>query len=348
MCGDFKGSGYRELWRAGESLLRHLDLPQPFSADALAGMASRTRGRPLIILPLPLPASDKSPYGVWVEYSDADFILHEASTSPMHQDQIILHEIAHILLGHSPAAGSTDPAGLAGLRAAPALGAGHAVGAMGRHAYGGIREAEIIASLLMARTGESPPLPVPGDVLPRAGSGARHPAGGTSPPPAPAAARAVGDCHALHALRPLWSRLTAATPGIVLGPPPARPARLPAGAFARPRLVRRVVEIRDAGLLLRGHISDSAAACARDALAAAGLAGDSLDAAAEAAWLRAATAARLAGCPPADPPPTRPLRGGATLSAEAHWLSQVAAAWDHPATASAARAVTPGLPAPAR
>jgi Family of unknown function (DUF6545) len=166
---------------------------------------------------------------------------------------------------------------------------------------------------------------------------------GTSLPAAPVAARTAHDYRALHDLRPLWSRLTAAAPHIVLGPPPARLDDLRAlGADLRPRLGRRIVEIRDAALLLRGHVSDASAASARDALAAAGLAGEELDAAAEAAWLRAATAARLAGCPPAHPPPARPLHGGTDITAEARWLRLVARAWDRPATVRAAAVITPG------
>ena len=61
-------TGYRGLWRAGEALLRQLDLPQPFSVGAQCDAVRQARGRPLIVLPLPLPASDKSPYGLWVEY----------------------------------------------------------------------------------------------------------------------------------------------------------------------------------------------------------------------------------------------------------------------------------------
>ncbi|MEU2263864.1 hypothetical protein ABZ557_27145 [Streptomyces sp. NPDC019645] len=46
--------------------------------------------------------------GLWVELDNADCIFYEASTSPLHRDHIVLHEISHMLLGHSTAAG-TDP-----------------------------------------------------------------------------------------------------------------------------------------------------------------------------------------------------------------------------------------------
>jgi hypothetical protein len=178
MRGSGRDPGCRELWRAGEALLRELDLPRPFSVGALGDAVRRVRGRPLIILPLPLPASDESPYGLWAEYPDADFILHEAGTSPAHRDQIILHEIAHILLGHGAATSFPGPASpAAGRRPAPGLSAEAAVAMMARHTYGSAEErhAEIVASLLMECTEELSPLPVPGDLLSRIGDALRHP-----------------------------------------------------------------------------------------------------------------------------------------------------------------------------
>jgi len=137
-------------------------------------------------------------------------------------------------------------------------------------------------------------------------------------------------------------QLTATAPQVVLGAAPTRCDDLRAtGADLRPRLGRRTVEIRDAALLLRAHVSDSDAVAARVLLAGAGLRGPLLDAAAEAAWLRAAVEARARGLPAVSPPPARPLRGGADVNAEARWLRQVSAAWSDPAVGRAAAAITP-------
>jgi len=165
---------------------------------------------------------------------------------------------------------------------------------------------------------------------------------GTSLPALAVAARTAADYRALHALRPLWGQLTEAAPQVVLGAAPSRRDDLrAAGADLRSRLGRRTVEIRDAALLLRAHVSDADAVAARALLAGAGLRGALLDAAAEAAWLRAAVAARDLGLPAVSPPPARPLRGGADVSAEARWLRQVSAAWSDPAVGRAAAAITP-------
>jgi hypothetical protein len=155
-------------------------------------------------------------------------------------------------------------------------------------------------------------------------------------------ARTVSDYRALHALRPMWAQLTAAAPQVILGAPPSRRDDvLSAGAALRPRLARRTVEIRDAALLLRAHISDADASRARQILAGTGLSGGSLEAAAEAAWLRAAIAARQAGLPALVPPPARTLTGGTDITGEARWLRQVSAAWKDPAVAAAAAAISP-------
>ncbi|MFD1829842.1 hypothetical protein ACFSJS_09210 [Streptomyces desertarenae] len=46
---------------------------------------------------------------------NADYIFYEASTSPLHRDHIILHEISHMLLGHTTATGTDPGADLTGL-----------------------------------------------------------------------------------------------------------------------------------------------------------------------------------------------------------------------------------------
>ena len=40
------------------------------------------------------------PCGLWIGTADADYIYHEAGTTPFHATHIALHEIAHMLLGH--------------------------------------------------------------------------------------------------------------------------------------------------------------------------------------------------------------------------------------------------------
>jgi len=158
---DDQPAGYRQLRRAGEELLRELDIPPPFTVAAVCAAVQRVRRRPLKVLPLPVPASDGAPYGVWVETAEADFILHEAATSPAHRDQIVMHEIAHILLGHGARTGH-DPA---------------AAAVLDRHGYTPAEErhAEVLASLILECADELSPLARPRGLLARIGDALRHP-----------------------------------------------------------------------------------------------------------------------------------------------------------------------------
>ncbi|MFG2297164.1 hypothetical protein [Streptomyces sp. NPDC048603] len=88
-------------------LLDALPLPAgtPVTVDVLRTAIEQHRGRPLVLSPLPERAGATAGLcGLWIALGDADHIFYETSTSPLHQQHIILHEIAHLLLDH----GNTD------------------------------------------------------------------------------------------------------------------------------------------------------------------------------------------------------------------------------------------------
>lgn len=84
------------------SILDDLDLPDPFSIEELLNRVSEKRGRPIHLHPFSGIAGDELPCGAWMAMEKADHILVEESTSPLHRDHIVLHEISHMLLGHTP------------------------------------------------------------------------------------------------------------------------------------------------------------------------------------------------------------------------------------------------------
>ena len=47
--------------------------------------------------PIPVPG----PFGVWIATAKADYILYQRETSKAHQNHIILHELGHLLAGHT-------------------------------------------------------------------------------------------------------------------------------------------------------------------------------------------------------------------------------------------------------
>jgi hypothetical protein len=128
----------------------------------------------------------------------------------------------------------------------------------------------------------------------------------------------LGARRALRQLRPLRGALLAAVPEA------AHRAASGGPAGARSRLYWAVIEIRDAALVLRPYRDRREAT-----VSAAGLAGDELAAAAEAAMLAGAVRARKAG------QPVRPAAAGAgyvpvaggDLRSEAEWLVKVARAF---------------------
>ena len=84
-------------------------------------------------------------FGIWLNTGFGDYILHAPTASELHRRQIVLHELAHMILGHDLATGQTSAAALfpdlpeeAVLRT---LARGHTDNAMER-------EAEALADLL--------------------------------------------------------------------------------------------------------------------------------------------------------------------------------------------------------
>jgi hypothetical protein len=134
------------------------------------------------------------------------------------------------------------------------------------------------------------------------------------------------------ALGPLWEDITAVTPHVVLDPTAPGAQHAPDGDLEF-LLHRRVVEIDDGLLALRPYRSRAVREDARRALAGNGRTGRATDveAAVEAAVVRAAVRARRSGAAPArdgeDPVADGPADRGGGLRAETEWLLRVAAAY---------------------
>jgi hypothetical protein len=128
-------------------------------------------------------------------------------------------------------------------------------------------------------------------------------------------------------LGPLWRALYRAEPAIALDPP-AGPDVLAVGGL-RLRLYRRVIEIRDGLLALHPYREDDIAATAREHARRAGLTGQQLEAAVEAAVVAAALRSRASRDLPPDAatPATAPVSGGVDLASDTVFLSRVARAY---------------------
>ena len=136
------------LRRRCEARLRELDLPVPLDVHAFCRTLGVRRGRPIELRAV---AGRVGPSGVWVAGPSTDLIFYEQEAGPLHQQHIILHELAHLLCGHPPV--PVSEAGLAQLLF-PHVTPESVESVLRRGAYSAEeeREAELLASLILEKT----------------------------------------------------------------------------------------------------------------------------------------------------------------------------------------------------
>lgn len=95
------------------AIVADLNVPNPFHlGEFLERLAAR---RQRMIYLHPFESGLGVPCGLWIGTAKADHIFHEQRTTPWHQTQIAMHEIAHMVLGHG--SGPQVPDGLTRLLA---------------------------------------------------------------------------------------------------------------------------------------------------------------------------------------------------------------------------------------
>ena len=130
------------------AILRELEMPVPFDLGQFAAGLERQRHRPIRVRPF--SSGPGGLCGLRLGTADADYIYHEAGTTPFHATHITLHEIAHMLLGHQhPAAWEQFIKLLA-----PDVDQALIKPILGRSAYASAeeRDAETLASLILSST----------------------------------------------------------------------------------------------------------------------------------------------------------------------------------------------------
>lgn len=133
---------------------RELPLPKAWDRAQFIKNLAEMRGRPIHLVAADTVTLAGSPCGLWIKRADDDIIVHEADTSQYHIDQIVRHEVGHMMLGHdraqeqSPAAGSG-----ANLfhTVMPSINPAAVQAVLGRQDFSGDqeREAETFATMLM-------------------------------------------------------------------------------------------------------------------------------------------------------------------------------------------------------
>lgn len=79
--------------------LAALGLPRRFDFDELLAAVEAYRGRTIDIRSVPSLNNDQLT-GLWLSLPQKELILHAETRSPLHREQIVLHELAHMILGH--------------------------------------------------------------------------------------------------------------------------------------------------------------------------------------------------------------------------------------------------------
>ncbi len=89
----------RQLRARCEALLTEVELIMPFDKREFCRRLGKRRGRPILLHGLDSAATGL-PSGWWGDLADADLILYDNTTTPYHQDNIVLHEVGHVVADH--------------------------------------------------------------------------------------------------------------------------------------------------------------------------------------------------------------------------------------------------------
>jgi hypothetical protein len=137
-----------QVWRRCAALVDELEFSHAFDIKALCTRVADRRGRAIRLLAKKFPPG--GPSGLCISTDHADYVIYQESTSPLHQEHIILHEIGHLLCEHEaePVFGSELARTLL-----PSLDPQLVQRVLGRSHYSSRQEqeAEIVASLILQR-----------------------------------------------------------------------------------------------------------------------------------------------------------------------------------------------------
>ncbi|MBB5930891.1 ImmA/IrrE family metallo-endopeptidase [Streptomyces echinatus] len=120
------------------------------TVDTLVEHLAELYGQPIHLVPLPLPLG--SPDGLWVAADGENYIVFEQRLAPVHQHQVILHELGHLICGHGAASVMTPEATQL---LVPSLDPGMVRRVLGReHSHSEAEaEAELVGSLIGRQVG---------------------------------------------------------------------------------------------------------------------------------------------------------------------------------------------------
>jgi hypothetical protein len=98
----------RSLSRRCEAVLAGLPVPDPFDFDEFLDALGRQRGKPLRVWEWDMGADGGSPCGLYVGTELADHVFVAPAHSELQRRQTVVHELAHMVLGHRRKDGLSD------------------------------------------------------------------------------------------------------------------------------------------------------------------------------------------------------------------------------------------------
>ncbi len=139
----------RELRRRCRRLLNDLGIRPPLDVLELCHKVGEQRGRPIRLIEHRIPVP--GPFGAWIATGRADYVVYQQDTSKAHQRHIILHELGHMLAGHSTTAEDDSLVAALTPRRSPDLDPESVRRALQRTSYDTDheREAETVATIIL-------------------------------------------------------------------------------------------------------------------------------------------------------------------------------------------------------
>jgi hypothetical protein len=133
-------------------LVGSLAIPAPWDLTALIDVVARDRGKPIRLIPYSGLSAAAQPCGMWIGRKTDDIIVYDDTTSGYHGEQIILHELGHLLLDHHDGPKNADAVSMRELL--PDIDPATVSHVLGRSAYDSEQEsqAELFASLMMSQS----------------------------------------------------------------------------------------------------------------------------------------------------------------------------------------------------
>lgn len=98
-----------DITQTVSTAMTDLALGEAFSFDELVDAIQLRRQRPLRIVELAELSDRDGLCALWLMTNSEDLVLHAHSESPLHRQQFVLHEVAHMILDHDDGPGVATP-----------------------------------------------------------------------------------------------------------------------------------------------------------------------------------------------------------------------------------------------